>query len=222
LIRELLPVGISGLVLAGLVSAVMSTADAGVVAIGSVVALDIYPSIVKRVNEKRAVLVGRVAATAVMVFGIVCAPLVAQFGQIYPLLLRVSGFMLLPVGTCFLVGRFVRRVNNAGALTTLGLGLITGPLYVAFTAHPALKPMAPEWLVQAHFYHVMPVLFLIYAAVLIGVSLLTAPPPPEKLAVLDMPAAVRLADGGAIPWWQGFKFWWWLFLGVIVALYVVL
>lgn len=221
LIRDLLPVGISGLVLAGLVSAVMSSADAGVVAIGSVVALDIYPSFVRHVDEARAVRVGRITAVAVMVFGIVVAPHIAELGQIYPLLLRITSFMALPVGTCFLLGRFVRRVNNAGAVTTLVVGLLTAALYVVFSAHPALRPLAPAWLVEAHFYHVMPFFFVGYAVLLVGVSLATTPPAAEKLAVLDAPPAAMLAAAERLPWWQTFWFWFGVFLAVLAALYVV-
>ena len=219
LIRDLLPVGISGLVLAGLMSAVMSSADASVVAIGSVVALDIYPSCVRHCDEARAVRVGRISAVAVIVFGVMTAPFVAELGQVYPLLLRITSFMQLPVGTCFLLGRFVRRVNNAGTVTTLVVGLVTGVAYVACTTHPALKPLVPAWLVGAHFYHVVPVMFLVYAAILLGVSLLTAPPPAEKLAVLDAPADPS-ADGLARrPWWQGFNFWFGVFLAALAAIY---
>lgn len=221
MIRDLLPIGLTGLVLAGLMSAVMSNADSSVVAIGSVVALDILPAVKRNPSERTALAVGRITAALILVFGIATAPYLAKFGQIYPLILRITAFMALPVGTCFLCGRFCRRVNNAGAIATLVFGLITGVVYVLGTAHPDLQALMPAWLVRAHFYNVVPILFALYVAMLFGVSWLTKPPPAELLAVLDLEADRSLAEGQSVAWYRGFRFWWLAFIALVVLLYLL-
>lgn len=221
MIRDLLPVGVTGLVLSGLMSAVMSNADSSVVAISSVVALDILPAVRKNPDEKTALLVGRATSALVLVFGIAAAPYLAEFGQLYPLILRITAFMTLPVGTCFLFGRFSRRVNNAGAIATLAIGLLTAVGYVLGTAHPDLRPLLPAWLVRTHFYNVVPFMFALYVATLFSVSWLTKPPPAELLAVLDMKVDKSLAEGAPVAWYRSFRFWWIGFIVLFVALYLI-
>jgi solute:Na+ symporter, SSS family len=126
------------------------------------------------------------------------------------------------VGVCFIFGRFVRRVNHAGALATLSVGLVLGLSYVLATLVPGLQPLMPKWLAGLHFYEVLPFFFVLLSTVILSVSLLTAPPASEQLAILDL----RTAAGGelgdeSLPWWRGFPFWLAVYLGVLAALYVV-
>jgi solute:Na+ symporter, SSS family len=222
LIRELLPVGLSGLVLAGLVSAVMSSADAGVCAISSVIALDIYPSVSRKaVDEAKALKVGKWAATLIMVYGTFAAPFYGSLGPIYLLVLKIGGFMLLPVGTCFILGRFSRRVNHQGAMATLSVGLAVSVVYILGTNLPGARALLPEAVVGAHFYHLYPFLFAFYAAFLYGVSLLFPAPAMEALKVLEAPANRSLEEGGQRPWYRSFNLGWWLFLGLVTLLYLV-
>jgi SSS family solute:Na+ symporter len=228
LVRELLPslgfwgVVLSGLVLAGLVSAVMSSADAGVCAISSVIALDIYPSCTRRtVNEARALFVGKLAAALIMVYGTLAAPFYGKLGSIYLLILQVGGFMLLPVGTCFILGRFSRRVNSQGAVATLALGLVLSVAYIVGTKTPWGQSVMPEFLVKAHFYKVYPFFFLFYFVFLYVVSLCFPPPTREKLEVLEAGPAVQLAAETPHAWYASFNFWWCLFLACVAALYLV-
>jgi SSS family solute:Na+ symporter len=222
LMRELLPVGISGLVLAGLVSAVMSSADAGVCAISSVVALDIYPSCTRRaVNEQRALFVGKLTAALVMVYGTFAAPYYGSLGPIYLLILKIGGFMLLPVGTCFILGRFSRRVNHQGAVATLAAGLIISLVYIVGTNLPWAGAFLPEYVLRAHFYHLYPFLFIFYTVFLYAVSLLFPPPSAEKLAVLTAGPSLAIEDTGPRPWYRSFNFWWIVFLACVATLYLV-
>lgn len=223
MIRDLLPAGMAGLVLAGLLAALLSSAESSICAISSVVALNIYPSFDRQASEQRALLVGKITGVAVILFGVVVAPFVKYFDQIYPLLLKIAGFMLLPVGTCFLLGRFVRRVNHQGAITTLVTGLVLSTAYVVLTTVASFRGHLPSGLAAAHFYHVYPVMFLFYVALLLAVSWLTPPPTAERLAVLDARHAgsgeVTGAEG--LPWWRTFRFWWVVFLATVGTLYLI-
>ncbi len=228
LVRELLPslgligVILSGLVLAGLISAVMSSADAGVCAISSVIALDIYPSCTrKEVNEKRALFVGKLAATLIMFYGTFAAPYYKNLGSIYDVILQVGGFMLLPVGTCFLLGRFSRRVNNEGAVATLAAGLLLSVLYIIGTKTAWGRSWMPDFIEQAHFYKAYPFFFIFYLVFMYVVSLFFAPPTKEQLVVLETGPVVQFRPEEPRPWFQSFQFWWVMFLVIIVAIYIV-
>ncbi len=193
LIRELLPVGASGLVLAGVLCATMSTADAGVYAISSVVALDLYPAVVKNTDATRAILVGRITAALVLVFGIIFAPYYANLGLVYLIILKLGAPLAVPVGTCYLFGRFSRRVNGAGAVATLITGFFLAFAYLLFTSVDALTKFLPSRILDAHFYHLLPFFFIFSTIILFGVSWLT--PAPDKRII--EPLFVSRADMNA-------------------------
>lgn len=221
LVRDLLPVGVSGLVMAGLLAALMSTADSGVVALGSVVALDIYPSLTKKPSDQQAVKLGRWVAGLVMAFGVLVAPYAENLGPIYPFILRLSGFAFMPVGVCFVFGRFSRRVNHQGALSCLLMGVVLGFSYVILTSWPPLAARLPAWFTALHFYEILPLFFVLLTAVLFGVSWLTPPPTPAQLAVLAPKDAPALTGAEDRPFWQSFQTWFAAFLGVLGLCYVV-
>ncbi|HSH09280.1 MAG TPA: sodium/solute symporter, partial [Oceanipulchritudo sp.] len=67
MVNRLLPAGLSGLVLAAVVAALMSTADSGVNALSGIVSLNIYPLVRPQAGERESVLVGKI--TAGILFG---------------------------------------------------------------------------------------------------------------------------------------------------------
>jgi solute:Na+ symporter, SSS family len=222
MVREYLPVGVSGLVFAGMLSALMSTADSGVCAVASVLSYDVHPLLAPKASPQARQRFGKWASGVLVVTAFVLAPFGQSIENIYLFGLRVAGFLFLPVGVCFIFGRFVRRVNHAGALATLSVGLVLGLSYVLATLVPGLQPLMPKWLAGLHFYEVLPFFFVLLSTVILSVSLLTAPPASEQLAILDL----RTAAGGelgdeSLPWWRGFPFWLAVYLGVLAALYVV-
>ncbi|MDQ8197992.1 sodium/solute symporter [Pelagicoccus enzymogenes] len=223
LISDLLWPGISGLVLAGLLAALMSSADSNVTAISSVVALDIWPALShKKLNEKQALRVGKITAALLMLWGMLAAPYFSNLGPIYVFVLRLTGFVFMPIGVCFIFGRFSKRVNHQGAFATLSAGVVLGVIYVLGSGIPALQQYMPEWLLAWHFYEVLPFFFLICSGIMFGVSYLTPPPAPEKLAVLQQTrAALDETDENALPLFRRFAFWWWLFIAILGTLYII-
>jgi SSS family solute:Na+ symporter len=220
LIRDLLPAGISGLVMAGMMAALMSSADSGVCALSSVVAIDLYPSFSKKPNEQTALRIGKWTATLVMVFGVLMAPHYQKLGAIYPFILRLSGFAFLPIAVCFVFGRFYNRVNGTGALACLISGSILGFGYVFATAIPAIAAHMPAWVTTPHFYEVLPGLFLFCTVVLFLVSRLSRPPSAEHLAVLTERESTGLTGEEGLPLWRTFNFWFAALLGVTGMIYL--
>lgn len=222
LIREFLPVGVSGLVLAGMLSALLSTADSGVCAIASVVAYDIHPLLAPHSSPEARLRFGKWVTAALVAIAFGFAPFGSLVENVYLYTLRMSGFLFLPVGVCFIFGRFFRRVNHAGAVATLATGFALGVGYVVFTSVPALTRFLPGWFVALHFYEVLPFFFVTLASVLFAVSLMTPPPGLQKLAILDHRRVDDAAAGaGDIPWWATFRFWLAVFFAVLGALYLV-
>ena len=221
MIRELLPVGMSGLVLAGMLAAMMSSQDSGINAISGVVALDVWPVFRKNCSEKEAVLVGKIFAGGTLIFGILAAPFFADFPEgIYSMILKISGYMILPTGVCYLLGRFFKRLNGAGAVATLATGLVLNVYYVLASTIPELNHLLPAFAKGMHFYELYPLMALFLACVLFIVSYLTAPPAPEKLECL-IALQPETREGESLPFYRRFHFWWILYLGLVVSLYII-
>ena len=221
LVRDLLPIGLSGLVLAAMMAALMSSADSGVCALSSVVAIDLYPSFTRNPTERGALKVGKWTAVLVMVFGMLIAPHYQKLGAIYPFILRLSGFAFLPIAVCFVFGRFSRRVNETGAMVCLVGGTLLGFGYVFATALPAISVHMPAWVTGPHFYEVLPLLFLLCTLALFGGSWLSTPPTEAQLAVLTENNGTGLTGSEGRPLWQSAYFWFASLVGVTGLLYLV-
>jgi SSS family solute:Na+ symporter len=220
LVRDFLPVGVSGLVLAGMLAAMMSSQDSSINATAGVVSLDLWPVVRRRASEREGVLVGKVFAAVSMLVGVVSAPLLLGSDQgLYAIILKVTGFMILPTGTVYLVGRFFHRVNGPGAVATMLVGLVLGSWYVVCSTLPELRFLLPDAIASAHFYHVYPLFFLVFVAVLFGVSYLTPPPTEAELACVLPPPSIATETSAS--WWQRYRFWLALYLVAFVVVYVV-
>ncbi len=218
MVDRLLPMGISGLVMAGVIAALMSSSDSGVMAVSSIVAMDIYPSFRKSSTEKQALLVGRISAGFVLAFSIVVAPLIGGLADlIFPIVLKISSFMLTPIGVCFLFGRFSRRVNEYGAVATMSVGFLIGVSYVVLTSIEAVRAMLPDIIVGTNFYHLIFVLFFLYSSILLIVSYLTPAPSNEQLAILEL-IKDRKAETGR-PWYQKYVLWYLVFVLAFIGVY---
>lgn len=221
MVRDFLPVGISGLVLAGLLAAMMSSQDSSINAIAGLVALDIWPLVRPNASEREAVLVGKTYSACNLLWGVVAAPIFLSADQgIYTIVLKVTGFMILPTGVCYLWGRFSKRVNGAGAVATLLTGLVLGLTYIMFSTIPDLRVHLPDLIANAHFYHIYPVFFVIFTVILYSVSALTPAPTEARLACLR----VEKEDTShlpKLPWYRRFKFWLVVYLICFCAVYII-
>jgi solute:Na+ symporter, SSS family len=115
---EALPAGITGLVLAAALAAVMSTASAGLLASSTILANDVYAGFVVRDGQNR-VLVNRVTTLlvgiVVLVISLIVSDVVGALTVAYDLL---SGALFVPI-----VGAlFWRRATVAGALASMVAG----------------------------------------------------------------------------------------------------
>ncbi len=222
LMRDFVPVILAGVVLAGMVAALMSTGEAGINAASSVVALDFLPALVPNANERTAVAAGRICSAAIIMFGIVAAPWVANLGPVYPFLLLFGAFSIVPVGVCMAAGRFWRRANAPAATVTLVAGYLIGGLYVVLRTAPGAERGLPEWLRGLHFYEVVPLFSVLCAVLLVVVSWCTPPPPAASLVILADTAEGSLeAHPAPTAWWSRFSVWAVLYLIGVLGLYLI-
>jgi len=174
LMFDLLPVGLLGLVLAGFVAAIMSQIDSALNSASTLVTMDFVRRWRPDLDSHRLMIIGRVVMALFLVFAVIWAPFITQFRSIFSYLQTMFSYAVPPVVALFVVGVFWPRANAAGAVSSIAVGLIVGLL--GFIAIELLGAFT------LHFLYVAPVLFVLCAATLIGVSLATPPPDPARIA----------------------------------------
>lgn len=122
---SLLPVGIKGLVLAGVLAAIMSSLSSVFNVAAALYTNDIYKPKHENTSESKLVLVGRLATIVMIFLAILCIPLVRQIdSQIYLYLQSVQAYFGPPIAALFIMGLLFKSINARGALW----GLIAGEL----------------------------------------------------------------------------------------------
>jgi len=124
MVTELLPTGIRGLVVGGLLAALMSSLSSLFNSCSSLFTIDIYEKLHPEASERHLVTVGRVATAVVVALGILwipIMPMVSKFG-LYGYLQTVQAYLGPPITAVFLLGLFSRRINGVGAVAGLAVG----------------------------------------------------------------------------------------------------
>jgi solute:Na+ symporter, SSS family len=180
LVRTLLPVGLRGLVLAALLAALMSSISSMYNSASTLVARDLVARFRPQTSARTQILIGQAALLLVMVGGILSTPLIGNYAHLWDYLQEVTAYLSVPFAVVGLSGVFLRRVNRAGAMAAVGVGVAAGILLLA-DSH--VKGGLAAWLRHAwltSFLHRTFLCALASFVALIAVSQLT-PPPPESV-----------------------------------------
>ena len=123
-----MPMGISGLVIAGIMAATMSSVDSGVNSLTTVAIVDFYKRFFHRPwkDERHYLVAARVGTAVIGVGATGAAFFVGQLGTILEITGKISGFLVGPIVGMFLLGVLTKRANTPGVFlgTLAGLGLV--------------------------------------------------------------------------------------------------
>ncbi len=188
LVTALLPVGIRGLIVACLLAALMSSLASLFNSSAALFTVDVYEKLRPGQSEKHLVLVGRIATTVVVGAGIIWIPVMKQIagGGLYQYLQSVQGYLAPPITAVFLLGLFWKRMNSAGATWALGAGFVLGMFKLSIQAlFGATKKFQEPAILAAigdfNFLYATGILMLFSVIIMIVASLMTAPPPDQKV-----------------------------------------
>ena len=191
MVGALLPSGWRGIVVAGLLAALMSSLSSVFNSCSTLITWDVYRKLHPNASERRLVWVGRVSTAVLVGLGLLWIPLMQLIsGQIYQYLQSVQAYISPPIAAVFLIGILSRRVNARGAMAALLTGFVVGTLRLIAELN---KQRLDGWLftfADINFLHFAVGLFVLCALVLIVVSA-TAPPPP-----LQQISALTFGSGG--------------------------
>jgi SSS family solute:Na+ symporter len=187
LIGSLLPAGLRGLVVAGLLAALMSSLSSVFNSCATLVTMDVWQRFAPHHSERRLVLVGQAATVLMVLFGLAWIPLMdVVSSQIYVYLQSVQAYISPPIAAVFLIGVLWRRANARGALAALLTGLVLGSARLVLELGDIRLLGLGGELVAMNFLHFAILLFLLCATVLVVVSLATRPPDAARVAPLTI------------------------------------
>ena len=190
LINELLPVGIKGLVLAGLLAALMSSLSSAFNSCSTLITIDFYKRAKPKASERELVWIGQLATIILVVISLLYIPLMktlTQSGGIIQYMQSVQAYISPPIAAAFLLGLFFRRINSRGAIISLWTGFILGALrlIVEFMIQNGVVAVGDnlliDLLVSPNFLHFALYLFLFCSVVMIAVSMTAPQHSDEKL-----------------------------------------
>jgi SSS family solute:Na+ symporter len=198
LTAQLLPTGLRGLAVAGLLAALMSSLSSVFNSSATLVTMDLYKHWRPQASERQLVVTGQVTTVILVLFGLAWIPFMQLISaQIYTYLQSVQAYISPPIAAVFLVGLLWPRANAAGAIAALALGFVLGfgRLILELNAPLAWAPAAA--LAGINFLHFAVMLFAASVVVLVLVSLATAAPKAERLRDLTI-ATVQPQDPAVV------------------------
>jgi SSS family solute:Na+ symporter len=194
LVQHVMPVGLRGMVVAGLLAALMSSLAGVFNACSTLFTIDFYSKLHPRATEHQLVWIGRVATTVMVVVGLMWIPVIQGARGLYEYLQGVQAYLAPPIFAVFFLGVFMKRLNGKGCLSALIVGFLLGAFRLVVDTPVTLKVAGFEggyeggsllWIVNnIYFQYYSLFIFVVSAAVLIGVSYLTAPPSERQLTGL--------------------------------------
>jgi len=214
MIVRLLPSGLTGVMAAALIAALMSTVSGALNSISTLVSYDIW----KRLKPSTPVLIGRISAVGAMLVAMGLVPLLGRYGSIFAGLNTIIAHIAPPVTAVFLWGVIWKGASYRGALATMIGGAVLG--VVVFTIN-SLYPTGwlatlPGGFMMMAFY-----LFVSCSLILFTVSMVmpkTVGEDPEGLYFRSVGECFAF-DG-----WKGignYKFLAGLVIGIMVVLYYI-
>jgi len=205
MMENLLPVGLRGLMVAGLLAALMSTIEAALNGIAAVTAEDIVKRLRPQTRDRSLVWIGRATAIIVILLAMGWSTQGEKFESVFEAVAKTP-MIFAPAITCvFLGGVFWRRGTKQAALLTLIIGSIAGSIYYAidlpvgplvalFVDDPTTRIVTDIW--EVHFMEAGCWLFLFCSMVYVVVSFLTPRPAPEQLENLCWDNPLKALSSG--------------------------
>jgi SSS family solute:Na+ symporter len=132
MVSQLLPAGIKGIVVCGLLAALMSSLASLFNSSAALFVGDFYKKYKPDSSEKHLLIVGRIATAAVVILGVVWIPVMLGLGKVlYDYLQAVQGLLAPAIATVFLLGVFWKRTTAKGALWGMIAGFAIGMFRLA-------------------------------------------------------------------------------------------
>tara|TARA_A100001011_G_C14268453_1_gene825822 strand:- start:83 stop:1771 length:1689 start_codon:yes stop_codon:yes gene_type:complete len=117
LIKNFIPSGVKGLILAALAAAIVSSLASMLNSTSTIFTMDIYRShFNKNASDAQMVFVGRITAVVALIIAILIAPQLGSLGQVFIFIQEYTGVVSPGILAVFLMGLFYKKATNNAAI----------------------------------------------------------------------------------------------------------
>jgi len=201
LVLNLLPIGVLGLVLAGLLAALMSSIDSTLNSASTLVTMDMVSKLKPDLTSEQLMWVGRVTTFLFMLLAVLWAPQIQRFPSLFNYLQQILSYAVSPVVGILVLGLFWRRMTGIAAFYSL---------LVSFGIGALLFMGNVVWnFLHIHFLYVAPLLLGVSLITGITISLLWPEQLPEEKLALHWNKANfdrETEDLASLPWYQNYRY----------------
>jgi len=198
-VMEVLPIGMIGIVMAGLISAIMSSVDSTLNSASTLFVVDFVKPMNPNISGEKVALYGRISTLVLMLVAAAWAPIIGdeRFGGLWSYLQQMFSIVVPPIVVIFLVGVFYKRGNGDGAFWTLVVGTVLGvALFIA----------GQMGISKLHYTYNVGLMIGVSTLIFIIVSNLTAAPDADKVKEYTFRREL-LSDGmEGVAWYKDYRF----------------
>ncbi|HWW02503.1 MAG TPA: sodium:solute symporter [Candidatus Acidoferrum sp.] len=183
MVKYMLPAGLRGIVVAGLLSALMGSLAGVFNACSTLFTVDLYQKWKPNASQHQIVRTGRIATTTMVIIALLWIPVVQGAHSLYNYLQSVQGYLAPPIFVVFFFGVFWKRLNAKGCLWAMVVGFALGLFRMLVDTPVTLGLKGFEngytegsflWVVNNIYFQYFSVLITIVSAVvMVAVSYLT-------------------------------------------------
>ncbi len=187
LVAKLLPAGVKGLVVCGILAALMSSLASLFNSSAMLFTIDFYKRIKPQTPEKKLVRIGQIATVVIVILGILWIPIMRSIGSVlYNYLQDVQSVLAPGIAAAFLLGICWKRASAKGGMWGLISGIVIGLTRLGSTIYFSNHPLAADSWFKAVFYdynwlYFCGTMLIVCCLVVVIVSLFTKAPDPQQI-----------------------------------------
>ncbi|HUR65419.1 MAG TPA: sodium:solute symporter [Chitinophagaceae bacterium] len=221
MVKQIMPIGLRGLLAGGLLAALMSSLASVYNACSTLYTIDIYKKQHPEASEKKLVRVGRIATAVIVLLGMAWIPLMEKLSKssLYDYLQSVQSYLAPPIAAVFLFGVFFKRLNAKGAYSAMVAGFIVGLLKLTFQIFEEDLPVGSIFhqFATINFLYFCIYLFVFSIVIMVTVSMLTPKPSEEQIRGLTFATTVAEDKATSRASWNA----WDVVLSLIVLVIII-
>jgi SSS family solute:Na+ symporter len=205
LLFKLLPTGVLGLVVAGLLAAMMSSVSATFNSASTLVTMDFIKTLRPSMTSKQLVRAGQITTLILVVLASAWVPFIEKVSDsLWQYLQLVISYTAPPAVATFVLGLFWKRANGTGSIVSLLFGF-SFAIFLLLNQGFGWFPV----LVQIHFLGMATILFFLCVTIHMVVSLASQPSSPEQIK--EFTYSFRLfkeetQELSSLPWYKNYRY----------------
>ncbi len=210
--KEFLPAGLMGLVLAGLISAIMSSVDSILNSSSTLIVVDFVKPKFPNMTDQKVTKIGRHTTLILALLAALWAPQISNFTGLWDYLQQMFSIVVPPIAVIFLMGVFFKRGNGSGAYWTLVVGTLFGILLFVLG-------LVDLW--SIHFTINVGIAVVFSAVIFYLVSVRTEPVSAEVIEQYTYKPSLISEGVQGFPWYKDYRYQSMIVLGLILFILIM-